>query len=530
MGSGSAVGGVPAGCYGRAAVLAPTAGQAAALDHDAISRRGVPQAALMENAGRQAALLVEHLLPRGRVVGLVGSGNNGGDALVALRTLAAWGREVAALPVGRRSAGEGVLHGWEIEHFALGSGKADVASVAAVLAGAGVLLDGLLGTGASGAPRDDYADLIRAANGSAAARVSLDAPSGVDCTSGRVPGESVNADVTVAFGWPKLGTLLHPARERCGRIVAVEIGFPPGGAEGWARVVTPGWATAHSPRRSADTHKNEVGALALVAGADMPGAAVLAARSAYRCGAGLVRVCAARESRKIVASVPEAIFVDAADDRALQDAVERSAALAIGPGIGTGGRARRQLEAALGGRGARPAVIDADALTLLADGGRFAASHLAGCVVTPHPGEMARLLGRPVAEIQSDRIAAATGFARSQGVATLLKGTPSIVAGPEGEVLIAAHEQPSALAVAGMGDVLTGAVGSLLAQGVAPVTAAGLALHLTGAEATRDGLGPALTPSDAIEAIPRALAARGPGATDLPFPFVTFDQRPPRHH
>ena len=343
-----------------------------------------------------------------------------------------------------------------------------------------------------------------------------------------MPGESVKADVTVAFGWPKLGTLLHPGRERCGRIVAVEIGFPPGGAAGWAQLVTAGWAFAQLPRRPAATHKNEVGTLALVAGAKMAGAAVLAARSALRSGAGIVRVCTSGESGEIVASVPEVIFVDAADDRALRDAVERSAALAIGPGIGVGSRARRQLEVALGALGSRPAVIDADALTLLAGGGAKRVALPAGCVVTPHPGEMARLLGRPVADIQSDRIAAATGFARSHRVATLLKGTPSIVAGPEGELLVAAHEQPSALAVAGMGDVLTGAVGSLLAQGVAPVTAAGLALHLTGAEATRDGLGPALTPSDAIEAIPRALAARASGATDLPFPFVTFDQRPSR--
>ena len=515
------------GPFGKSDTRAPTGELAACFDHNAIVQRGVPEPALMENAGRQAALIIEHLFPGSGVVALVGSGNNGGDALVCLRALAAWGRVVTAIVVGKRPSSDPVLHGWALPRVEFDPAQPGATGdLARILAGAEVVVDGLLGTGLRGAPRAKHAAAIRAANEAPGAVVSLDTPSGVDGTSGRVPGVAVRADVTVAFGWPKLGTLLYPGREWTGRIVAVEIGFPLGGTEDWARLITPGWASEVLPRRPAATHKNDVGALAVVAGSAMPGAAILAARSAFRCGAGLVRVCASRPVREVIAEVPEALFVDAGDEHALRVAVERSDAVAIGPGLGTGDGACRQLEVTMGARGSRPAVIDADALTLLAEGecADFGDPGEPGIVVTPHPGEMARLVACTVAEVQNDRVATAQRFAESWGVVTLLKGVPSLVAEPGGGLMVSVQENPSALAVAGMGDVLTGAVGSFLAQGVQPFRAAGLALHVTGRAASHDGLGASLTPSDVVEAISSALAERGDGTTDLPFPFVTFDQ------
>lgn len=519
-----------AGPFGKPDTPAPTAEQAARFDHAAIVQRGVPEPALMENAGRQAALIIEHLFPGRRFVALVGSGNNGGDALVCLRALAAWGRTVTAIVVGERPAPDPVLHGWELPVVEFDPSRRGAAGeLARILAAAEVVIDGLLGTGIRGAPRAAHAAAIRGANAAPGTIVALDTPSGVDGTSGRVPGEAVRADITVAFGWPKLGTLLYPGRERGGRIVAVEIGFPPDGTEDWARLITPGWGSSVLPRRPAVTHKNDVGALAIVAGSAMPGAAILAARSAFRCGAGVVRVCASRGAGEVIGEVPEALFVDAGDDDALRTAVERSDAVAVGPGLGTGSGARRQLEVTLETRGSRPAVVDADALTLLSCPGRgeFGGPGGAGIVVTPHPGEMAGLAACSVGEVQDDRIASARRLAASRGVVTLLKGVPSLVAEPGGALMVSVQEDPSALAVAGMGDVLTGAVGSFLAQGVAPFPAAGLALHVTGLAASRDGLGAALTPSDVVEAIAPALAVRGDGAADLPFPFVNFDQRGP---
>ena len=539
------------GRFGKAVVHAPTAAQAARYDRISMDELGVPEPALMENAGRQAALIIDRLFPEGTVVALVGSGNNGGDALVCLRALAAWGRPVAAVLVGERPRADPVLHGWELPASVLDPERpGGLEDLAGRLDRAAVVVDGLLGTGIRGAPRPPHAGAIRAANRAPGAVVALDTPSGVDGTSGRVPRDAVRADVTIAFGWPKLGTLLHPGRQRCGRIVAVEIGFPPGDHGDWARLITPGWAGGALPRRGAVTHKNEVGALVIVAGSAMPGAAVLAARAAFRCGAGLVRVCATPPAHEAIAEVPEAIFVDARDTGALAAAVAQCDAVALGPGLGTGPEAARQVETVLAAREDRPAVIDADALTLLAGGvgvgpgvGVGVGPGARRIVVTPHPGEMARLVAASTRGVQEDRVGTARRFAASHGLVTLLKGTPSLVAEPDGGLLVSTHENPSALAVAGMGDVLTGAIGSFLAQGADPAAAAGLALHVTGVAASLGGLGASLMPSDVIEAIPAALSGtarrpasprrrrdgprRQPTGTDLPFPFVTFDQRRP---
>ena len=432
------------GPFGNRGVRAPTALEAARFDRFAIRERGVPEPALMENAGRQAALLIQHLFPRGKVTALVGSGNNGGDALVCLRALAAWGRPVAAVLVGRRPDAEPVLHGWRLPAVRFDPRGSEDGSMTDMFGGVGVVVDGLLGTGIRGAPRAQYAAAIEAANAADAPVVALDAPSGVDGGSGGVPGSAVRAALTVAFGWPKLGTLVYPGRAFCGRIVAVEIGFPPGAGEqeGWAGLVTAGWAARNMPRRDPAAHKNAVGSLAIVAGTAMPGAAVLSARSAFRVGAGLVRVCASRQAGQVVGEVPEAIFTDAGDPGALRAAIEASDAVAIGPGLGHGRTAAEQLDAVFEARGERPLVIDADALTLLARGVCGGMSAFAGTatVATPHPGEMARLTGAPVAEIQADRIGTARTFAAGQGVVTLLKGAPSLVADPDGGLLVSTTE------------------------------------------------------------------------------------------
>ena len=516
-------------------VRAPTSRQAAEFDRVSIEERGVPEPALMENAGRQTALIVQHLFPDGPVAALVGSGNNGGDALVCLRCLAAWGRSVTAVMVGNRPAVESVLHGWDLPTVRFrpdggdaGKGAAAGDSSWRVLCEAAVVVDGLLGTGIRGAPRARYAAAIAAANAAGGVTVALDAPSGVDGETGAVPGAVVRADLTVGFGWPKLGTLLHPGRMHCGRVVAVEIAFPPAPGADWAELVTAASVSRWKPRRPPVTHKNAVGAVTILAGSAMPGAAILAARSAFRCGAGLVRVCTSRDARDLILDVPEALFVDAADEAALRDAVGAGDALAAGPGLGTGDAASRQLEIALQALGRRPAVLDADALTLLS---RAPADTLPGgapIVVTPHPGEMARLTDTSVAAVQDDRLGAARTFAATRGLVTLLKGTPSLVADPHGRLLVSTTARTSALAVAGMGDVLTGAVGAFLAQGAPPLEASGLALHATGRAASATGLGAAMMPSDVVEAIPGALDVDAEPVTELPFPFVTFDQAPPR--
>ena len=398
---------------------------------------------------------------------------------------------------------------------------------------ASVIADGILGTGIRGAPRDRQARAIRAINRSERPVFALDTPSGVNGDTGQIAGAAVDADVTVAFGWPKLGTLLQPGRSKVGRLIAVEIGFPPVPDQGFgAAAATPAWAAQTWPRREPDAHKNSVGALLLVAGRPgMAGAAVMAARAALRSGVGLLRVVSSSENRSIIQeSVPEAIFVPAEDVDAVREAAAASQAMGVGPGLGNGTEAGALLAVVLEVSEGLPTVLDADALNLAASGEGPGVAEWAATrpvLVTPHLGEMKRLSGLEGEAIEADRIGAARDLAKTTGAAVLLKGLPSIVIPPEGTCLVDTVAT-SDLAAGGMGDVLTGVAASLLAQGVPPDEAGALALFGTGRAAACAALGSSLTPSDVIEQLPLVGTEKGPGESDLDYGFVIFDQDPAR--
>jgi ADP-dependent NAD(P)H-hydrate dehydratase / NAD(P)H-hydrate epimerase len=525
--------------YARGDVRVQTAVEATAFDARAIHDLGVPQTVLMENAGRSAAALVVRLHAPRDVVGLIGSGNNGGDGLVALRTLASWGCSVRAILVADRTADDPLLHGWPVDVRS----DADLSDAgwAAVLASADVVVDGVLGTGVRGAPRERQARAIGRLEGSATPVLALDVPSGIDATTGAVPGAAVRAATTVAFGAPKLGALLHPARARVGRHVVVEIGFPPLlPEEASGLVVTPSWARARLPRRDTDTHKNRVGRVLIVGGrVGMAGAIVLTTRAALAAGAGLARVCSSAANREVLQSaVPEAIWVDPDDGEALEDAVASSEAVAVGPGMGTDEAARGLLER-VATREGPPLLLDADALNLVAAGTIDLGPVAAGrpVLITPHPGEMRRLAegaGRlpdpkgPAGGPQgvdaegTSPAATARGAAEGLGCAVLLKGAPSLVTTASGPIALDALSS-SDLAAAGMGDTLSGVCVSLMAQGVEPATAGSLGLYLTGRAAVLAGRGPGLVPSDVVRWLPDALVEPGEPHTDLDLPFVIFD-------
>lgn len=495
-----------------------TGSAASAFDRWAIDELGVPQSALMERAGAAAAQLVAHLHPRGAIGVLAGKGNNGGDALVVARTLAAWGRDVRLI-CSDRPAADPLLHGWSVETRS--SEALDEAGLTEALRQAPIWVDGLLGTGLSGAARGQAARVIESLASYEGSTVSLDIPSGVDADTGAVPGVSVDADVTVAFGVPKLGSLLHPGRARSGRILVVEIGFPPlltGRAGGI--LLTPAWARRRWPTREPVTHKNRVGALALVAGRPgMAGAGILAGRSALRAGAGYVRIITHPDNREVVQSaLPEAVFVDAADGGAVADALSASRAVAVGPGLGTGDGARRLLDAVASA--GLPTVLDADALTLLAEGEEI--DTFAGeTVLTPHPGEAARLLGVSTEEVQGVRPEAAVRLQdRTGAAAVVLKGAPTLVR--TAEELWIDTVGSSDLAVAGMGDTLTGAVGSFLAQGCPAPLAAGLGLIATGRAAALADRGVGLQAADVPDFLPQVLA-ESDAEPLIPIPGVTLD-------
>jgi hydroxyethylthiazole kinase-like uncharacterized protein yjeF len=510
--------------FARGLVPVATGEEAAAFDRHASQAMGVPERSLMESAGRAAAEVVQRLYPRGEVIAVVGGGHNGGDALVALRTLAAWGRRVRAVVVADRPESDPLLHGWNV-HLVRDEQAGDAAWE--MLATADVVLDGILGTGAKGAPRGRQERAIRAVNGAAAPIVALDLPSGVDAETGAAPGGAVRADLTIAFGWPKLGTLLGEGRALRGRLIAVEIGFPPlpDGHFG-AALITPAWAAASRPQRELETHKYRVGTVLVVAGRPgMAGAAVLAARAALRTGAGLVHVASAPENRVVLQSAaPEAIFVDASDADALAERAASVDAVAVGPGIGTDAQGERVLGAVLDA-GAQPLVLDADALTLLGAGRPRPLAKVAGtrpALLTPHVGEMERITSYGRDEIRARRVQIARATAAELGCVVLLKGLPSLVASPDAPVLLDSVGT-SDLATGGMGDVLTGTAGALLARGLGPREAGALALHGSGRAAVRAGKGEGILPVDVVSHLRDALAEPGPGESDLDIPCVLLD-------
>jgi ADP-dependent NAD(P)H-hydrate dehydratase / NAD(P)H-hydrate epimerase len=517
----------------------PTGSEASAFDA-AAREAGVPGPVLMESAGRAAADVAmawwSEQEREGPVRVLAGAGNNGGDAVVVARTLRARGLEVELFVDPRRPCPDPLLHGhdvptWTLEEGGLGgnwTGEADSGRSVALV------VDGLLGTGLSSAPRGPVACWLRELD----ARVreagipvlALDLPSGVVADTGQVPGVVLSADLTVAFGAPKLGTLLHPGRAHAGRLVVVEMGFPPWSeADASAALVTGAWARAHLPRRELDTHKNAVGRLLLVAGGEeMGGAAVLSARAALRTGVGMLRVlCAPRHRELFHHHVPEAILPDPGDADQVRAALEASDAVAAGPGMGLDPgasparllgvllrEAERLRVADVSDAGPpRPFLLDADALTLLGRGelpplpGRDPDRHL----LTPHPGELARILaGDPV---PAHAPAAARAAAVRWQAVVLLKGAPSVVATPAGAPLWISASGGSFFARGGMGDVLTGVAGALLARGMVAREAAALALHLTGRAADHalqaGYAGDALLPSDLVDGLPRVLAEVG---------------------
>jgi NAD(P)H-hydrate epimerase len=512
----------------------------------------------MERAGTHAATIVARLIDRsrypdgfaptsvGRVVVLAGGGDNGGDARIVARCLHAWGHDVRLVETSADDRSRVLTRGRLDPEPAANLSDGEFG---AALTTADVVVDGLLGTGASGPLRGEVARaarLLDEVTGSAPRCplvVALDVPTGIDADSGAVVDHAVRAAVTVAFGWPKLGALLHPAREYAGRILAVEIGFPPGGTEHAPAGDTPGdeaaadraptfawaaldarWARSVLPRRKADAHKNDAGPVLVVAGSEgMAGAAILAGRAALRSGAGYVRIASVASNRIAVqAAVPEAVWVDRADPVALDAAIAASRAVVVGPGMGTDAAAADVLARILGA--GIPVVVDADALTLVAEG-RVPLASTGGAaaprVLTPHPGEAARLLGVDAATVQEDRPAALERLRASTGAVVLLKGRPSLVAGawrrldPTGS---------SDLATAGVGDVLAGSIAAQIARGADPEEAACLGLWLTSAAARIAGRGDGMQSIDLLDHIPAALAETraGPRSGGAE-PWVTFD-------
>ncbi len=507
--------------FAAARVPVLTADEMRAWDEHAIRSLGVPERVLMESAGRAAAAVIDRQYPAGRVVAAVGSGNNGGDAMVVVRTLRAWGRDAVAVQIGSKAPDAALLHGWEVE-------AVDAARAEDAFRAADVVVDGLLGTGASGAPHGAYADAIVAMNRAGRPVVALDGPSGVDLTTGAAAGEAVRADVTVPFGAPKRGLLLFPGRQLAGRIVAVEIGFPPLAKDGAsARLATAAWAQAVLPPVPPNAHKGMMGKVSIIAGRrGMAGACVLAGLGALRAGAGMAALVSPIANREILqTALPEALFVDR--DNLEPDFLAGSKAAVAGPGMGTDDEALDLLRT-IAKESDIPLLLDADAVTLLASNpdlrGVIGERPL---VLTPHPGEMSRLLSIPLDQITTDPFGAVTDAAERFRCTVLLKGTPSLVAAP-GQATLVSVAGHSGLATGGNGDVLSGVIGAFLARGMEPADAAGAGLWFAGRAAELAGQGRGLIPTDVAAALPIALLEAAPRQSAWGLPGIVLDLPPAR--
>lgn len=501
-------------------VLEP--GEAIELDR-AAQARGIAAEDLMERAGRAVARAAVDLtggVYGRRAVVVCGTGNNGGDGLVAARHLARWGVRVSVLAVepGRELREPAGVNLARLGDARLVLEEATPERLARELARADVAVDAVFGTGFHGVPEGRWADAIGGLNAGAAPIVAVDIPSGVDGTTGAVQGEAVRADLTVAFGAAKVGSVLLPGAEHAGAIRVVDIGFPAELVHARAFLTEPADVAAALPERAADSHKRASGVLLVVAGSrGMTGAAKLIAEAAGRIGAGLVIVAVPEGILPVVqAAVTEAVFLPLPETAAgtvaaaalapALEALERAHALAVGPGMTaqeeTAGFVRELLRAV-----SVPATVDADALNAFAEHADALADRKADAVLTPHAGEFTRLAGLTAAELLGDRLAHVRALAARADAVTLLKGSRTVIAAPEGTVRI--NPTGSAvLATAGSGDVLTGMIGGLLARGVPPLEAAasGAYLHgLAGLAAGREA-GEGTVASDLVRHVPEAVA------------------------
>jgi NAD(P)H-hydrate epimerase len=483
------------------------AADAAAADAATIAA-GVPSRALMQRAGAAAAAEIARRhadrLADG-VLLLAGAGNNGGDAWVVARALAAAGvRCTVHEAVEARTPDALAERALALPLVARTDGAAHAA---------GVVVDGLLGTGAAGAPRGAIAAAVA---GAAALRergtavVALDVPSGVDATTGAAE-EAIVADLTLTFGVLKRGLLV--ARGHCGAIVVLDIGLA---ARADAPAALPElahdhWALARVPAIAPDAHKGSRRKLAVVGGsAGMAGAAALAARAALASGIGMVRIVAAAASvPALQAALPEALAAPwPADTAAMDDLCAWADALLVGPGLGRSDEARALLDRTLE-RWRGPVVLDADALTLFEGRTERLAALLAGraALLTPHPVEFARLAAADVTDVLARRFDAGAELAGALGASVLLKGVPTVVSGPDGRRLVTATGTP-VLAAGGSGDLLAGIAATLLAQhgdateaGACAAWAHGRAAELAGAGRVRG-----VTVDDVAAAIGRVWA------------------------
>ncbi|MCS7207170.1 MAG: NAD(P)H-hydrate dehydratase [Dehalococcoidia bacterium] len=504
---------------------------------------GITRDTLMENAGLRVAEKVWTMLgkrPGAEVLALIGPGNNGGDGLVAARHLASWGAKVTAYLILPRSPEDAKLTAARQRGVEVVEAPSDeeLRTLRTLLARADLVLDAILGIGRRRPFEGLFAEVLDVTVCAQRERpevrlVALDLPSGLDADTGAVDTHTPYADLTLTLGFPKVGLFRFPGAERVGRLEVVDIGIPEHLAEDIALdLLDARWARHTLPPRPLSAHKGTFGrVLAVVGSPRYIGAAYLACMGAARVGAGYVTLAAPTSIHPILAAkltevthlpLPEAasgVFSPEAV-RELRRSASQFEVLLIGCGLGQTPAAEALLRHLLLSETPLhiPMLLDADALNILARQERWWEKLRAPAVLTPHPGEMARLLDSTVEEVEQDRLGTAREASQRWGVTVVLKGPFTVIASPEGNVRLSPFANP-ALATAGTGDVLAGAIAGLMAQGLHPFDAASLGVFLHGlaGEVARQEIGDAGTiAGDLLPLLPRVIKGLKAGH-HLPF-------------
>jgi ADP-dependent NAD(P)H-hydrate dehydratase / NAD(P)H-hydrate epimerase len=495
------------------------------MDQRAIREFGIAGITLMENAGKACAdAISESFGPGGgrRALVVAGKGNNGGDGFVIARLLEedGWDARVLLLAVPTEISGDAASNLQRLDRNSLILAPVGAPLPAGLFQDAALIVDALLGTGVKSEVTGAYREAVEAINASGRPVVSVDIPSGVDAGSGRVLGVAVRADLTVSFALAKLGNILFPGGELCGRLLVADIGMPPevvSEAPG-DQFVDLACARRLFRPRGPLAHKGTAGHTLIIAGAiGKSGAAAMSANSALRAGGGLVTLAVpaalnpvlemkTTEVMTLPIGKPGAPHLQAGALPGLLREARARDVVALGPGIGTAPTTVylvQSLVRSLPG----PLVLDADALNVIASDPEILLERRDRVtLLTPHPGEMARLAGCSIPEVEADRIGTARDFATRYQVHLILKGARSICAAPDGSIAINGSGNP-AMASGGMGDVLTGVVASLVGQGYAPLESCqlGAFVHGLAADLLLERKGQGLNATDVQEMLPMAL-------------------------
>lgn len=506
--------------------------QMRAIDAYAINELGIPGVVLMENAALKVVEEAEKMLGslKGRnILLLAGKGNNGGDAFAAARHLFNRGAAVvvyitAKLEDVTGDAGVNLSIVWKmgiklVELMENG----DYAEFLKDVEKAELIIDGIFGTGFKGKIRGLVRDIAESINSSLKRVLAIDIPSGVDGETGKVSGICIRAERTVTFCLPKAGVIMHPGCEYAGELVVADIGIPKAAIEKQnikAEVIDREMVSSIIPKRKDNSNKGDYGRVLLVSGSTgMTGSGCLCANAALRSGVGLVYLGVPASLSPIYSSVLLEPIVVPLDDNGegrlsgrsadtILDRLEKMDAAAIGPGLSTGEGVAEDVFKVVE-HAKVPLVLDADALNAIAGDINVFKKLKTQAIITPHPGEMARLTGLSIKEIQADRSAIASRFAGEWGIVVVLKGSRTVIALPDGRMYINTCGNPG-MATGGTGDVLTGIIAGLAAQGMTPANAAiaGVYLHARAGDAAAERKGMAgMVAGDLLEELPYILKA-----------------------